>query len=331
MFGSAVAQRYRPTAGYPIRRLAKDLDLGIEPLGAAVDEPSVEQKTAIGEHVISAIKSAGATLISDSVGGVPGYDGVSVSKTYTPDEIRKHLIGKLETGDVNIPDRPLTVNLHISELYVRTPFLPLVRYGEKDFYHADIREVLGIKLHRMTSKKEFALRDVMDMYNAVSSDAIDLERDSEVLRVIALSKKAQTTLRVENTTLKHLEPTEENIENAMKVMGGHDKQFMREVFETVYDAVRQHIFPPNRSNLPPHLAGPLGLTRNELNFITKIDGVEHLPTGGMRKTDPSIDAALLYSPALDKQFPKLLENIAGQHELAQRLAAARRDSAFVDF
>lgn len=330
MFGSGVVQIYRPKGGFPISRQARDLDLGfVVPNQHKNEEIPPRLQRELEEHMGQIAREIGADAeILDS-------GELIVKKIYSGTFLKKRTAGNPEEALVD-PHRDITVQVKIPRTYMRSPLLPLVPYGNKGFYHEDVREVLGTKLMRMTGPKEnFAIRDVIDFYNMMSIDAsngngavFDIKRDAELLRCIAIANIAsQMALNLKyDNTLDSLNPNSDaNIDIACRQLDiplSH-KEELRSAYKTVYDAVTRTVF-PQRGNLPPKLAGPLGFSRDELSFMTQINGVEQLPGGiNVRRVMPIIDSGLIVSYALGRAFPELQHNIESKHELTQALNRAQ--------
>ena len=99
LFGSVAVQASRPPQGYPIRRFARDIDVGIT-TDKRESDPRDEERAVIGQSILNAIDAIGATVVEGSMKGVPGYDGLMMEKTYTRAEIEEHLTGRLEAESV---------------------------------------------------------------------------------------------------------------------------------------------------------------------------------------------------------------------------------------
>lgn len=332
LFGSAVTQLFRPSSGFPIRRLARDIDLGIV-LKNPSHHLSPAIKVQVGKRVMDAVRTAGAEIVEGSIEGVAGYDGFNIHKVYDVGSQRKHLRGKIEERLAN-PDHPLDTPLKVSEVYVRSPLLPLLPLGSNGMYHEDIREVVGAKLFRMVTSSRFQLRDVMDIYNLLDTGVLNLERDREILRTISLVHMAVNNPGLSgDVTFKALEPTDDNIRQAAESMGVEDIGFMRRVFERVYKAVETiYAERGQQQPLPPRLAGELKLTLDELNFITNLNGVEWMPGGhGQERCQPMIVAGNIVSNALEEQFPGLRQRIGRQHQLEECVSRSLSRAMTADF
>lgn len=327
MFGSSVIQYYRPKQGFPVRRRARDIDLGLVRDIYKNEDLSTEEQTWVNSRVSAAAINIGAQLTTDEKGKVV------IRKVYSPEEVNAFLERKNEKS-FGHRESQITIELEVSRTQLKTPLLKPIKLSDS-FYMEEPKEVLGTKLMRMVSHVGggFEIKDVMDFYNALSAGLIDVEKDANLLRGIALTflSTANVGSRFE-PTLENLEPSAENIENAMFIMGVDDKKFMTAVFETVYAATKKILGVNRQSNLPPHLAGKLNRSLDELNFETKLRGVEWQPGGrGNKHCPPSINPSLIFDADTLKRYPELMSSVPQKMELKRVIEETRKDANLRDF
>lgn len=128
LFGSSVIQHYRPHAGYPVRRRARDIDIGIvRKDGTTTKEVTAEEAKAVKTYM----KDAASIIHADIY---QNRDGKTyIRKTYTPDEITSYLEGKNEKKFLP-RETPLTIELELSPTYLKSPILPLEQLGSVDIH-----------------------------------------------------------------------------------------------------------------------------------------------------------------------------------------------------
>jgi len=352
LFGSAVVQANRPSDGYPIRRMARDIDIGFMSEERSHD-PGEEHRQQIGKYILRAVGKAGAKVIDGTLNGIPGYDGLQIQKTYTREQITAHLEGRTEEHDVDLDRESYTATLGVEKAIMRSPLLNPVPAGDTGFHHIDLREIAAEKMSRMVSKNPVT-RDIVDIYNMISTDPprIDVDEDRELLRCLVV---INMTKRGGNASLDMLEVNENNIQRVYnQLFARHEEQLAdlgkteqterdrkdlertKEIIQKVADFFEK-IFPRDikrNDDFPDHIKGALNLTRSEVRFgmhLLGVDSPPNTPHYFREQVVPGINGSMVIPYSVSSKHPELSGNLSKQHELEERVKYHLSQRMMADF